>query len=116
MIDAGPPADRQALRAVWFARQGDDARAAEAARVAMSVPDVQTCVRAFAQLEPPPLEAKVLTLRARCYARANHPRAETASAELLRILEQDTTFGASIPTPPAAPSPSHAVDPRGSTP
>jgi spermidine synthase len=78
-------------------------RLATAAEIAAGLPDPAVCVEALEKLEPPPADREVLVLRARCYRRANHPRAAAAEDDLVQLLEREAPLGAAIPTPPGAP-------------
>ena len=94
------------LYTLEFYRAERELRLATAAEIAAALPDPAVCVEALEKLEPPPADREMLVLRARCYRRANHPRAAAAEEDLLQLLDREAPLGASIPTPPTpAPPP-----------
>ncbi|MDB4942331.1 MAG: hypothetical protein JWP97_1865 [Labilithrix sp.] len=95
-----------ALAAPFAVENLRDERLSVRALASVRLPDTSACVEAFTALEPPPFDKDVLTLRAGCYVRAKHPRAEEAERDLRAIFLVDPKpLGAAIagpaPPPPA---------------
>jgi predicted membrane-bound spermidine synthase len=94
-----------ALREPFAVEAERDERLAASAHLAVAAHDVQACAKAFAALEPPPWQERILAERAACYARAGDRRAVHARADYARYLERSAPLGFTIPSPPPIPIP-----------